>query len=91
MYNARQNDPEKYKHKIVLGARHEIFRVPPPTSADLGMSNKRIVNGILYTYIRIDRDYTGVVRTPEEMNELETEHAVLSNFRTIRDGGNFNF
>ena len=91
MFKARMNNPDLFKHPIVLGARHEIHRVPPPTSADLEMSNKRVVNGIVYTYVRIDRDYTGVVRTTEELNELETEHAVLSNFRTIRDGGNFNF
>ena len=91
IWKARMDDPEKNTHPIVLGARHEIYRVPAPTLADLSMSNKRVVNGILYTFMKIDRDYLGVVRTTEELNELETEHAVLSNFRTIRDQGNFNF
>ena len=84
---AHWNDPVKFPHPVVIGERYKVHKVPTPTEVDIDMWNKRMVNGILYTYMRIDRNYKGVVKSNAEMRELETEHNVLSNFRTVRHIG----
>ena len=81
-------DPITFPHPVKIGERHQIFKVPTPTTADFEMWNKRMLNGVLWTYMKIDEDYKGVVMTTDEITEEQLNHAVLSNFRTVKDEGN---
>ena len=91
LQRAHEDDPENFPYKIEIGARHQIYRVPTPTATDLDLPNRRVINGVVWTYRRINKDYQGEVKTGTELDDAELEHAVLSNFRAAKDLGKYDF
>ena len=75
--------PDLFTHPIVIGARYQLFKVPIPTNIDLDLPNRRVENGIVYTYRRIDRHYRGIDKDDEKTPD-QIEHSLLSNFRAAR-------
>ena len=84
LQQAHIDNKELFTHPIVIGARYNVYPVPNPTDDDMDLPNRRLINGVLYTYRKIDKNYKGVTKTTAEMTEKEREHQMLSNFRSAK-------